>query len=82
MYLENETFIQTTYNHQKRNNTMAKTNNRQAAPANEKAAFPAFHALRISHKAFLTLNKKRLDAMQGGKRSTLSEIANAIIEGA
>lgn len=45
-----------------------------------KATFPAFHALRISHKAFLALNKKRLESMNAGERVTLSDVANEIIE--
>ena len=55
-------------------------NTHQAQPTN--GAFPAFHALRVSHKAFLALNEKRLEEMQNGKRLTLSEIANAILENA
>ena len=42
--------------------------------------FPAFHALRISHKAFMNLQGKRLAEMQKGNRLTLSQIANGILE--
>jgi hypothetical protein len=42
---------------------------------------PNFHTIRINSAAFAKLHKKRVEAMEAGRRVTVSEIANTVIMG-
>ena len=46
----------------------------------KKSDFPEFHTIRISHSAFVAVTKKKLEAMNDGKRKKVSEIASEILE--